>query len=147
VARLGQKPEHFQPVAYSSAPPQSGAAAMKERPRQKKDLVGVDLFLDWLGGTPDDLAAQLLKLKGDQLDLIMLSNRGTKVWPQGFPDTLTCDTWRCRFMSTKGPNANITHEQIIELLTRVRQAGFDFIKFESLCNFDGQAGYSLGQGQ
>jgi isocitrate dehydrogenase len=92
-------------------------------------------------------AGELLELSGDRLDLIMLSNRGTKVWPGGFPDTLTCDTWRCRFMSKSGPNTVVTHEEIIELLGRIRGAGFDFVKMESLCNFDGQAGYSLGQGQ
>jgi len=27
------------------------------------------------------------------------------------------------------------------------EAGFDFIKTENLCVFDGEAGYSLGQGQ
>jgi isocitrate dehydrogenase len=50
-------------------------------------------------------------------------------------------------MSKQGSNAAVTHEQIIGLLGRVRQAGYDFIKMESLCNFDGQPGYSLGQGQ
>jgi isocitrate dehydrogenase len=60
---------------------------------------------------------------------------------------MVCDTWRCRFMSPQGPNALMSHEQIIDLLTRVRSAGYDFIKMESLCNFDGKPGYSLGQGQ
>jgi len=30
---------------------------------------------------------------------------------------------------------------------RVEAAGLDFIKIENLCTFDGQAGYSLSQGQ
>ena len=38
-------------------------------------------------------------------------------------------------------------KQVIDLLTRVESAGVSFIKLESLFNFDGQAGYSLGQGQ
>jgi isocitrate dehydrogenase len=147
VARMGQKPEKLKAVSYTSAPKETVGTALKEHPRQKKDMVGVDVFLDWTGGTPDDLAGHLLKLTGDGLNLIMLSNRGTKVWPQGFPDTLTCDTWRCRFMSKKGPNEVVSHEEIIALLGRIRQAGFDFVKMESLCNFDGQPGYSLGQGQ
>jgi isocitrate dehydrogenase len=146
AARMGQKPEHLKPVTYKSAPSQTVEDTSKPRARQKKDLVGVDIFIDWLGGTPDDLGPQLEKLAGEDLKLVMISNRGTKVYPGGFPDTLTCDTWRCRFMNRKdgGP---ITHEQIIDLLQKFRSAGFDFIKFESLCNFDGQAGYSLGQGQ
>jgi isocitrate dehydrogenase len=110
-------------------------------------MVGVDVFLDWTGGTADELAASLGNLRADGLDLITISNRGTKVWPGGFPDTLICDSWCCRFMSKQTPNATVTHDQIIELLKRVRGAGFDFVKTESLCNFDGQPGYSLGQGQ
>ena len=147
VARLGQKPEHFRAVSYKSAPGQTVEHATSPRPRQKKEMVGIDVFLDWTEGTAEDLGGKLKQMAGDQLDLIMISNRGTKVWPGGFPDTLTCDTWRCRFMSKQGPNALVSHEQVLELLGRLRGAGYDFIKMESLCNFDGQPGYSLGQGQ
>jgi isocitrate dehydrogenase len=41
----------------------------------------------------------------------------------------------------------IDHAQIVSLLQRVAEAGFDFIKTENLYDFDGQPGYSLGQGQ
>jgi isocitrate dehydrogenase len=43
--------------------------------------------------------------------------------------------------------AIVSHAQVISLLQRAKDAGFDFVKFESLCNFDGKAGFSLGQGQ
>ena len=42
---------------------------------------------------------------------------------------------------------NIQHQQIINLLSSVDAAGFDFIKIENLCNFDGERGYSLDQGE
>jgi isocitrate dehydrogenase len=146
--RMGKKPEKLKAVSYaSSAGQQTSASAPKEHPRQKKEMVGVDVFVDWTGGTADQLAASLGNLQVDGLDLVTISNRGTKVWPGGFPDTLICDSWCCRFMSKQGSNVTVTHEQIIELLKRVRGAGFDFVKTESLCNFDGQPGYSLGQGQ
>jgi isocitrate dehydrogenase len=148
AARVGQKPEKLKPVSYAAAAKQGTSQHVaKERPRQTKSLVGIDVFLDWTGGTADELGASLTKLNGDGLNLVTISNRGTKVWPGGFPDTLTCDSWSCRFMSGQGANTTITHEQIIQLLSRLRQAGFDFVKMESLCNFDGQPGYSLGQGQ
>lgn len=41
----------------------------------------------------------------------------------------------------------ISHKQIVDLLGRVWDAGYDFIKTENLCNFDGQRGYSLDQGE
>jgi len=146
AARMGQLPEKLQVVTYSNGTSQIVAEHPSHQAHQTKEMVGIDVFLDWTLGTPDDLAGLLQPLAGD-LRLIMISNRGTKVWPNGFPDTLTCDTWRCRFMSPAGPNAVVTHEQIIALLTRIRAAALDFVKMESLCNFDGQAGYSLGQGQ
>jgi isocitrate dehydrogenase len=147
---MGQKPEKLKVVSYAAAPAASQSAVQEttgQRARPTKTMVGVDVFLDWNGGTADQLAASLQQLMGGELDLIMLDNRGTKVWPGGFADTLTSEMWRCRVMSKQGSSAPVTHEQIIDLLGRVRSAGFDFIKIESLCNFDGQPGYSLGQGQ
>jgi isocitrate dehydrogenase len=55
------------------------------------------------------------------------------------------DHWRCRFLSTK--SESIQHSQIISLLSRLNEAGFDVVKTENLYNFDGEAGFSLGQGQ
>jgi isocitrate dehydrogenase len=147
AARMGQKPEKLKAASYSAPAEEAAAKKAPVRPREKKEMVGIDVFLEWSGGTADQLGSELQKVAGDGFKLIMLSNRGTKVWPNGFPDTMVCDTWRCRFMSPQGPNALMSHEQIIDLLTRVRSAGYDFIKMESLCNFDGKPGYSLGQGQ
>ncbi|PJF24265.1 MAG: isocitrate dehydrogenase, partial [Phototrophicales bacterium] len=62
------------------------------------------------------------------------------------PETFCVDHWRCRFMSVTD-GAPISHQQIIELLGRVNDAGLEFIKIENLCTFDGEPGFSLGQGQ
>ncbi len=146
VARLGQKPEKLKPVSYTSAPRQAAAKALAARPIEKKEMVGADVFLQWTGGTADQLGDALQQHEGAEFKLTMLSNRGVKVWPNGFPDTLTCDTWRCRFERTDDSKP-VTHAQITALLDRVAGAGYDFIKFESLCTFDGKPGYALGQGQ
>jgi isocitrate dehydrogenase len=69
-----------------------------------------------------------------------------KVWPKGFPETFCTDHWRCRFIA-RDAGGSIRHTDIIELLTRVTEAGLDVIKTENLCTFDGVAGYALGQGQ
>ena len=76
------------------------------------------------------------------MPLQLITNRGSKVWPGGWPETFAIDQWRCRFLGNDG--AAITHEQIIKLLQRLAGAGFDFIKTESLFNFDGSPGYSSG---
>ncbi len=146
VDRVGKLPEKFKPVVYKPRPRQNTEETVSAIAKPKKEMVGVDLFLDWNAGTPDELGKKMEKLSGDNLKLIMIGSRGTKVYPDGFPDTLTSDAWICRFMG-QTDGAIVTHAQIISLLQRVTDAGFDFIKFESLCNFDGKAGFSLGQGQ
>jgi len=148
IDRLGKKPKTLKTVAYKQEDVEGvfGETIVKERSDTKKDLVGVDVFLDWLKGSPDNLGDALTKLTPEELQLVMISNRGVKVWPGGQAETFCSDQWRCRFMShDKG--APISHKQIIDLLGRVSGAGFDFIKTENLCNFDGERGYSLDQGE
>src|SRR5256714_111692 len=149
IARLGQQPETLKAVAYEAAQ-RSGARRKAEDgralpPSAQKDLVGVDLFLDWRDGTADQLADALRRLDGS-LALTLISDRGVKVWPDGLPETYLTGHWRCRFMAPRH-GTTISHGQIIDLLQRVAAAGFDFIKTDNLYNFDGEAGYSLSQGE
>jgi isocitrate dehydrogenase len=144
VARVGQKPEKLKPVTYKSGGSESNVQKT-ELTKAQKQLVGVDVFVDWTAGSANDLGAKMEQVAGSALKLVMIDSRGTKVYPGGFPETLTGDTWRCRFMSAS--ESGMKPSQTIELLGRIQDAGVDFIKIESLYNFDGQAGYSLGQGQ
>jgi isocitrate dehydrogenase len=152
VDRLGQKPETFKAIEYKKdeESTEDKKPIYTIREPQKKDLVGVDVFLNWWNGSfygaADELGPKLEAMNGDGLKLVMISNRGTKVYPKGQPDTFCVDHWRCRFMA-ENQGDTITHEQVIALLGRVNEAGLDFIKTEHLYNFDGQPGYSLGQGQ
>ncbi|MEQ8675361.1 MAG: NADP-dependent isocitrate dehydrogenase [Aggregatilineales bacterium] len=156
IERLGSYPKKLQPVDYAH-----GASLPKPQPpkiipinKHKKELVGIDMFLDWQTEDserdPNLLATELSKINGGDLKLVMLTNRGQKVWPDGHPDTFCTDHWRCRFQ-TEGegplPGKSITHQQIVDLLQRAHDAGFDCIKTENLYTFDGQLGFSLGQGQ
>jgi len=146
--RLGKKPHTLKPVTYKEEDVAEvySETIVKERSDTKKELVGVDVFLDWLKGSPDNLGNAITKITGDGLKLVMISNRGVKVWPGGKSETFCSDFWRCRFMA-QNEGATITHQQIIDLLGRVAAGGFDFIKTENLCNFDGERGYSLDQGE
>jgi isocitrate dehydrogenase len=143
IERLGAEPEQLKPVRYTGnqvfAPP-------RPAPRRKaeKKTVGVDLFVHWDGASPDDLAARLRTLEAGALELKMITNRGVQVWPQGFPETTCVDHWRCRFSNGGGP---ISLAEIADLQVRAAEAGVDFVKTEHLCTFDGEPGFSLGQGQ
>jgi isocitrate dehydrogenase len=146
--RLGQTPQILKAVKYQKvegdAPKPVGATAAKSAAR--KELVGVDVFLDWSKGAPDDLGNDLKKLSGDGLKLTMISNRGVKVWPGGHAETFCSDHWRCRFLPDS-EGQPVTHPQLITLLERVATAGYDFIKTENLYTFDGERGFSLDQGE
>ena len=141
AARLGQRPEKLKPATYAGGPKTSLEAAPPAiRPAPRKETVGVDVFLDWKSGTPEDLGLLMTPLGGDGLKLGLISNRGIDVWPGGFPETFCTDHWRCRFLAQGAPT--VTHSQITALLARIAGAGLDFIKIENLCQFDGQKGYS-----
>ena len=107
----------------------------------------MDVFLDWDedGRDPNVLGARLRALELANLRLSIVTNRGVKVFPDGFPETFCTDHWRRRFTEPDG--GDITHEDVLELLARIRKAGLDFIKTEHLCRFDGERGWSLGQGE
>jgi isocitrate dehydrogenase len=140
--RMGQKPSTLKAASYGTGGGQATVANAVRKPAVK-DLVGVDVFLDRRDATPAQVAATMQPLAGD-LDLVMISNRGVKVWPDGPPEAFASDHWRCRFMGRAG--AKVSHAQIVKLLERTAAAGVDFIQIENLCNFDGQAGYSAVYG-
>jgi len=112
----------------------------------KKELIGVDVFLDWTNGTANELGAGMSRLSGDGLKLTMISNRGVKVWPNGHKETFISDHWRCRFLP-ESESGKVSHAQVISLLGRVAGDGFDFVKTEGLYTFDGERGFSLDQGE
>jgi isocitrate dehydrogenase len=145
--RVGQKPQTLKAAAYKAAGDVTEVARGSKAPRAraKKDLVGVDVFLDWTSGSANDLGEELAKLSGEGIKLEMMSNRGVKVWPGGHAETFCSDHWRCRFLAETG-GSGVSHSQIVSLLKRVGEAGYDFIKTENLYNFDGERGYSLDQG-
>jgi len=150
VQRVGQRPEKLKPVTYARAPRKrgsaEGAAGAKAAPaRPKKEYVGLDVFLDWTGGNADQLGPKLEQLAGD-LKLQSVANRGVKVYPGELPGFVYSDLWNCRFLSKDG-GAAVTHQQTIALQERISAAGFDVVKTEGLYTFDGQRGYSLGQGE
>ncbi|MBM3774035.1 MAG: NADP-dependent isocitrate dehydrogenase [Acidobacteria bacterium] len=144
IERLGRKPERLKPASYSRAG-QARAAARPAAsgPPAKRELVGVDAYLVWPQADPAKLAASLEKVNQDGLALTMISNRGVKVWPGGMAETFCTDSFRCRFTGA----GVITPYQVVDLLKRLADAGFEVAKTEYLRNFDGQPGYTLAQGE
>ncbi|MGH8671105.1 MAG: NADP-dependent isocitrate dehydrogenase [Burkholderiales bacterium] len=147
IERLGTQPEKLKAVHYAASPYKvSSGLQTKPSTAAKKELVGVDVFLHWNGSNVEELAAKLQGLGNQGLQLGMITNRGVKVWPGGVPETFCTDHWRCRYTAADA-EASISHQQIADLLQRLAQVGLDFIKTENLCNFDGNPGFSRGQGE
>ena len=144
IRNIGASPKHFEKVTYKKE-------ALLQLPKYKrkapmnKELVGVDLFVHWNGEDPNALAELVQKISFEPIELTMITNRGIKVWPQGFKETFCTDHWRCRFKTTDG--SLLSKEQIIALLSRANEQSIDIIKTENLYHFDGKAAFSLGQGQ
>ena len=144
IENLGKLPSILKPVSYAN----SAALTLpkyKRKTASKKDLVGVDVFVHWQGLNPNELATTIQKVQLQNISLSMITNRGIKVWPDGFKETFCTDHWRCRFKENNGNE--ITKENIIEILNNAITNNIDVIKTENLYTFNGKAGYSLGQGQ
>ena len=144
IVNLGNKPKTLQPVNYANGAALNLPKYVKKTPK-KKELVGVDIFVHWNSTNPNELAEKIQKLNSEKIQLSMITNRGIKVWPEGFEETFCTDHWRCRFKPTEGNT--IEKSTIISILNQAIVENIDTIKTENLYTFDGKSGFSLGQGQ
>lgn len=147
IERLGQKPQKMTPAVFGEEATKPMNIKLTTKAKAKKELVGVDVFIDWDEDNrdPNVIGERLRKANADGLQLHLITNRGVKVFPEGLRETFCTDHWRCRF-KTDDQRA-ISHEQVLDLLKQIKDLGFDFIKTEHLCVFDGVRGYSLAQGE
>ena len=144
IENLGKKPKQLKGVDNSEVKPI--VLPKYVRPKQKKkDLVGVDVFVHWSGNQADELGKMLKAIESEQLKLKMITNRGIKVWPNGFEETFCTDHWRCRFVN--GENFELSHKEIIQILQNASEQAIDVIKTENLYQFEGIDAFSMGQGQ
>ncbi|WP_113663423.1 NADP-dependent isocitrate dehydrogenase [Pedobacter nanyangensis] len=144
ISNLGEQPSFLKVSAQFTDTVLKLPKYVRKAPAAKK-LVGVDLFVHWQGSNPNELATQISVLESGGVLLSMITNRGVKVWPNGFKETFCTDHWRCRFTSEVG--IGISQEDIIQLLKQASDLNIDVIKTENLYEFNGKAAFSLGQGQ
>ena len=144
IANLDKMPEMFAPVEYKKDAVLN-LPKYQKKPQKEKLLKGVDVFVDWNGTDANELAALLSPLETDNIKLSMITNRGIKVWPNGFEETFCTDHWRCRYKPVDG--YTLTKKDIVGILARADEHEIDSIKTENLYSFDGRDAFSLGQGQ
>ena len=151
IARLGRAPNHLQPVHLRGG---TMPRTTYVRPSVRRECCGVDVFVCDATSSPDALAARLQAAAAGILQLKLITNRGVKVWPGGFPETFCTDHWRCRFVSPSvdlgAPSPSyqpIDPATVPALLRALHEAGVESVKTENLYLFDGERGFTLGQGE
>lgn len=149
VARLGHGPERLKAVQYKAMGKPLDTSSYYKVPAHapKRELVGVDIYLYSTQRSPNLLAAELKKCELPELKLTLMTNRGVKVWPDGLPETFCTDQFRCRFTVQDIKTQAIGYDKVIALMTSVTKHGLDIVKSENLTKFDGEIGFSLGQGE
>lgn len=144
IERLGQQPNQFNAPTYAHEISKFYSKPFEEKPAVK-ELIGVDIFLHFKDRNPEALANLIKDLDVSGLQLKMITNRGTKVWPNGFPETFCTDHWRCRFLT--GTNQGISYQAAIDLLQRLHHRKLDIIKTENLYLMNGVPAFTAAQGQ
>ena len=139
IERFGQSPKTLNPVAYKPSGKSADIPSLvKKFSEEKKELFGVDVFVDEQTQDIDAFAKKVQAQETDSLKLKSISNRGLCFWPGNKPLSDMSDHWRCRFVSDKAVDA----KQVIDLLSRLTGNKVDVIKTENLYNFDGKPSYS-----
>jgi len=144
IANLGNKPDMLKAVSYSNNVALN-LPIYKRKPSVPKSLKGVDIFVHWSGTCPESLAEKIKRIETSNIKLSMITNRGIKVWPDGFRETFCTDHWRCRFKPASAES--IANNDIVTLLSNAIHENIETIKTENLYAFDGKDAFSLGQGQ
>lgn len=145
VANLGQMPKELPAAVYNKDAKPIVIPDVAPQKVTKIELVGIDLFLTYQGST-EELANKLIGLC-DTMQLQAITNRGVKVWPNGDPKTYCVDHYRCRFTGDKDAKKNVSPNDVIALQQKLVDAGYHIAKTENLFLYDGEKGFSAGQGQ
>ena len=149
IGNFGKKPQHGAVDYTGNGKPYQPAPAIDQHPmletavQKSEAIVGADLFVQ-SNQQPSELAALCEKATGDLFKLIIISNRGTQVWPTGSVYTNLVNQYRVRFESIDG--SSLQQADIIALYDRVSQL-VKVCSVELLHQWGDQKAYSLAQGQ
>ena len=146
IDNLGAEPSTYRVVKYQEGKGSPASHAVLAEAKEKRELVGLDFFVQWIGKDINELGAKLQAISSDALTLQMISCKGLKVWPDIVTEMDVTDRFRARYMpKTKG--ASVTQADIAKLLAAAAEKGIDFLKLETLYTFDGKPGFSASQGE
>ncbi|OKS87118.1 NADP-dependent isocitrate dehydrogenase [Mucilaginibacter polytrichastri] len=150
IANLGKEPANggafaqanFESKTEARFRPTTNKMTVSD-PDIKEEILGIDLFVEYTG-QPAELATLAKTKMSDAFKMVMISNRGTQVWPTGSIFTELVNQYRIRFESAT--DGTFTQREVLGLAAEVS----DVVKVcstEMLMKFGDKLGYSLAQGQ
>jgi isocitrate dehydrogenase len=149
IGNLGKLPTHLPRPELPDQPVTPTVFKLEKNPlimtkgAVQEEIIGADLFIE-SEEQPGIVAEKILAVKGELFNLILISNRGTQVWPTGSLFTNLVNQYRCRFESI-GEKA-VSQNDILDLYRRMIPA-FKICSIELLNQWEGKKAYSLAQGQ
>jgi isocitrate dehydrogenase len=149
IANLGKVPAHNPSPNIEDKPITQTMIMLDKNPQivtqemEEEQIVGVDFFVESIE-QPTPVATACQQHEGELFKLIVVSNRGTQVWPKGSVFTNVVNQYRCRFESIN--NQPLTQNDIIALYQKM-STSFKVCSLELLNMWAGQKAYSLAQGQ
>jgi isocitrate dehydrogenase len=146
IDNLGAEPSTYRVVKYQEGKGSPASHAVLAEQKEKRELVGLDFFVQWIGNDINELGTKLQAISSDALSLQMISCKGLKVWPDIITEMDVTDRFRARYMP-KSKGAIVTQADIAKLLAAAADKGIDFLKLETLYTFDGKPGFSASQGE
>jgi isocitrate dehydrogenase len=146
IKRLGQKPSKLAAVDYGAG----GKPAIKIDVKPfdtsiAKKRVGLDVFVQWLGDTPADLAAQVTPALPAGYKIKMIMNRGLKVWPGARPNTSFSSMFAIRI--GRDDQSEIDQNVLAGLYASLVKVGLDISAVENLFHYDDKMGFTTAQGE
>jgi len=145
IANLGKRSERWHSRDHKALQIKPlDAARDYVRPKSRR-TVGADVFVE-SPISPDELGKSLEAIaEGSPLRLKMISNRGTKVYPNNGGMTDCVDHWRCRFVVRDGAGA-LDDAALLGLVGKIAST-HRWMHVEKLEELDGEAGFTRAQGE
>jgi isocitrate dehydrogenase len=111
--------------------------------KEEHKIVGADFFIE-CDLQPDAIAQMACTHETNDVKLIIISNRGTQVWPTGSVYTNLVNQFRLRFET--GDDQALSQQDVINLYSSLSK-DFQISSVEILNMWGDKKGYSLAQGQ
>jgi isocitrate dehydrogenase len=145
IGNLGKRSDTWQvrdykPIRLPELPREADYVKPSERA-----VVGLDVFVE-SPLSSSELGASLMELTADtKLSLVMISSRGTKLFPPTGAIADELDHWRCRFIIKENPG-DLPDDDVHDLLVRI-SSRHRWMHIEKLQEFDGELGFTRDQGE